>query len=179
MTLRRLFAAVAVLSTLVATAQSTQQKVSLEFTPVSCIRAGELPLLQLKVQGEGELRGYFRKINTSDWCSVEGTNLGPISRVVMPKFDAGDEIEYFFVVLQGRRVMARSPRIYRSRVTNDCELPWARHNFKLSLSCGNETNGVPSSMGAGYAVTSQAPCVVSPDSPDDIPCGAGLDFPDQ
>jgi hypothetical protein len=179
MILRRLFAAVAVLSALAVSAQPTPQKISIEFTPVSCIRAGELPLLQLKVQGEGEIRGYFRKINTSDWCSVEGTNLGPVSRVVLPKFDGGDEIEYFFVLIQGRRVMARSPRIYRARVTNDCELPWARHNFKLSLSCGNEANGVPSSMGAGYAVTSQAPCVRSPDSPDDIPCGPDLEFDEQ
>jgi hypothetical protein len=179
MILRRLFAAVAVLSAVAVSAQPTPQKTSIDFTPVSCIRAGELPLLQLKIQGEGEVRGYFRKINTSDWCSVEGTNLGPVSRVVLPKFDSGDEIEYFFVLIQGRRVMARSPRIYRARVTNDCELPWARHNFKLSLSCGNEANGVPSSMGAGYAVTSQAPCVRSPDSPDDIPCTDGLEFEEQ
>lgn len=176
---RRLFAAVAMLSALAASSQPIPQKISLEYTPVSCIRAGELPLLQIKVQGEGELRGYFRKINTSDWCSVEGTNLGMISRVVLPKFDAGDEIEYFFVLIQGRRVMARSPRIYRSRVTTDCDLPWARHNFKLSLSCGNEANGIPSSTSAGYAVSTQTPCVASPDSPDDIPCGAGLEFSDQ
>jgi hypothetical protein len=85
MILRRLFAAVAVLSAVAVSAQPTPQKTSIDFTPVSCIRAGELPLLQLKIQGEGEVRGYFRKINTSDWCSVEGTNLGPVSRVVLPE----------------------------------------------------------------------------------------------
>jgi hypothetical protein len=92
-----------------------------------------------------------------------------VSRVVLPKFDTGDEIEYFFVLIQGRRVMARSPRIFRARVTADCELPWARHNFQLSLSCGNEANGIPSSMGAGYAVEDEVitanPPVGSPDRP--------------
>ncbi len=149
MNLPRSLAAAALLFAFTAGAQ---QKFVIDYTPVACIRAGELPLLQLKVEGEGEVRAYFRRINTSDWCSVEGTNLGPVSRVVLPKFDAGDEIEYFFVLIQGRRVMARSPRIFRSRVTSDCELPWARHNYQLSLSCGNDVNGIPSSMGAGYAV---------------------------
>jgi hypothetical protein len=163
---RRLFALAAMLF---AFAASAQQRTSIEYNPVTCIRAGELPLLQLRIEGEGEIRAYFRKINTSDWCSVEGTNLGPVSRVVLPKFDAGDEIEYFFVLIKGRRVMARSPRIFRARVTADCEVAWARHNYQLSLSCGNEANGIPSSMGAGYAVQNQViteqPPVGSPDTP--------------
>lgn len=165
-TLRPILAAVALFAASIAGAE---QKISIAYTPVGCIRAGELPLLQLNVQGEGEIRAFFRKINTSDWCSVEGTNLGPVSRVVLPKFDTGDEIEYFFVLIQGRRVMARSPRIFRARVTADCELPWARHNFQLSLSCGTEANGIPSSMGAGYAVEDEVitanPPVGSPDRP--------------
>lgn len=173
MRLRHVLAAAAMATALTAGAQP---KYSIEYTPVNCIRAGELPLLQLNIAGEGEIRAYFRKINTTDWCSVEGTNLGPVSRVVLPKFDAGDEIEYFFVLIQGRRVMARSPRIFRTRVTADCELPWARHNFQLSLSCGNEANGIPSSMGAGYSVNSTRTCVPSPDSPDDIPCDAQNQF---
>jgi hypothetical protein len=170
MNLRRTFAAAALLFAFVA---SAEQKNTIDYTPVGCIRAGELPLLQLHVQGEGEVRAYFRKINTSDWCSVEGTNLGPVSRIVLPKFDAGDEIEYFFVLIQGRRVMARSPRIFRARVTADCDLPWARHNYKLSLSCGNDESGIPSSMGAGYAVEDrvirQDPPPGSPDRPTSQP----------
>jgi len=146
-----------------------QQRISIEHTPISCIRAGELPLLQVIVQGEGELRGYFRRINTTDWCSVEGTNLGVVSRVVLPKFELGDEIEYFIVLIQGRRVVARSPRIYRARVTADCELPWARHNLKLSLSCGSDVNAVPSALGAGYSVRTQSideePPFATPDRP--------------
>jgi hypothetical protein len=166
MNLRLPIVAAAVLFALGAGAQ---QKFVLEYTPVTCIRAGELPLLQLNIEGEGEVRAYFRRINTSDWCSVEGTNLGPVSRVVLPKFDAGDEVEYFFVLIQGRRVMARSPRIFRSRVTADCELPWARHNYRLSLSCGTQENGIPSSMGAGYSledsVIDDEPPYSTPDRP--------------
>jgi hypothetical protein len=140
-------------STLVfAAAASAQPKQSLQYTPVSCVKAGELPLLQLNVEGKGELRSYFRRINTSDWCSVEGVNDGPLSRVVLPKFEPGDEIEYFFVLLDGRRVLARSPRIYRTRVAAECEAPFARHVLKLALSCGEDVQGLPSAMGAAYAV---------------------------
>jgi hypothetical protein len=144
-------------------------KVSMQYTPVSCIKAGELPLLQLTIEGEGELRSYFRRINSTDWCSVEGLNDGPLSRVVLPKFDNGDEIEYFFVLLQGRRVVARSPRIYRARISDECQMPFARHILKLSLSCGEEVQAIPGAMGAGYAIDDELiegdPPTGSPDRP--------------
>lgn len=154
---------------LLATVDGVAQNVSMDFTPVSCIRAGELPLMQLNIEGKGELRSYFRRINSTDWCSVEGTNDGPLSRVVLPKFEKGDEIEYFFVLLQGRRVVSRSPRIYRANVSDDCQLPFARHVLSLALSCGNEVQAVPGALGAGYAVDQQIiladPPTGSPDSP--------------
>jgi hypothetical protein len=144
-------------------------RASLDFTPVSCIKAGELPLLQLNIEGKGELRSYFRRINSTDWCSVEGLNDGPLSRVVLPKFDNGDEIEYFFVLIDGRRVVARSPRIYRARVNDDCQVAFARHVQNLSLSCGEQVQAVPSAMGAGYAVDDELiegdPPTGSPDRP--------------
>ena len=143
--------------------------ISMEYTPVPCIKAGELPLLQLKIEGQGELRSYFRRINSTDWCSVEGLNDGPLSRVVLPKFDNGDEIEYFFVLLQGRRVVARSPRIYRARISDDCQMPFARHILKLSLSCGEEVQAIPAALGAGYSVDDRliegVPPTGSPDRP--------------
>lgn len=146
-----------------------EPKHALQYTPVSCIRAGELPLLQLKVDGAGELRAYFRRINTTDWCSVEGTNEGPLSRVVLPKFEPGDQIEYFFVLLDGRRVVARSPRIYRASVNTECELPWARHVIHFTMSCGDDDPSIPTSMGAGYAIGDSIvlgnPPLGSPDRP--------------
>jgi hypothetical protein len=154
---------------LLASVSGAAPNISMEYTPVSCIKAGELPLLQLKIEGEGELRSYFRRINSTDWCSVEGLNDGPLSRVVLPKFENGDEIEYFFVLLQGRRVVARSPRIYRSRVSEDCQMPFARHILKLSLSCGQEEQAIPGALGAGYAVEDKLiegnPPTGSPDRP--------------
>jgi hypothetical protein len=134
-------------------AQEVPKKVSMNFTPVSCIKAGELALLPVQLTGKGELRAYFRRVNTTDWCSVEGTNEGPLSRVVLPKFDAGDEIEYFFVVLDGRRVVTRSPRMYRSRVTEACDLPFARHVIRVALNCSPEEAAIPSAMSAGMALT--------------------------
>ena len=147
---RALAAALVALLALPLSAQRTAQNTGIEHLPLSCVLAGELPLLQVKVEGKGELRGYFRRINTTDWCSVEGENNGPLSRVVLPKFEAGDEIEYFFLLIDGVRVVARSPRIYRVRVNAECETPAARHMIRLSMQCGDDANGIPSSMGAGY-----------------------------
>lgn len=142
---------------------------SIQYTPATCVRGGELPLMQLNVEGKGELRAYFRRLNTTDWCSVEGVNDGPLSRVVLPKFDPGDEIEYFFVLIDGRRVVARSQRIYRVKVTNECEAAWARHVLRFSLACGDDPGGIPSSIGAGFAVEEELidnnPPFSSPDRP--------------
>ena len=168
MKLRALTAAAALL---LANMGGAAPRISMQYTPVGCIKAGELPLMQLNLEGKGELRSYFRRINSTDWCSVEGLNDGPLSRVVLPKFDNGDEIEYFFVLLQGRRVVARSPRIYRARVSDECQMPFARHIMKLSLSCGEDVQALPSAMGAGYAVDDQLiegdPPTGSPDRPID------------
>lgn len=162
--------ALAVAATLLlATVGGAEERISMDYSPVNCIRAGELPLMQLNIEGKGELRSYFRRINSTDWCSVEGLNDGPLSRVVLPKFENGDEIEYFFVLLQGRRVVARSPRIYRARVSDECQLPFARHVIRLSMSCGEEVQAIPSALGAGYAVDEKLvagdPPTGSPDRP--------------
>lgn len=142
---------VALFAALAVTAGGQSKRPALTFTPVSCVKAGELALLQVDAAEEGELRAYFRRVNTTDWCSVEGTNEGPLSRVVLPKFDTGDEIEYFFVILDGRRVAARSPRMYRSSVTQSCESPFARHVIRITMNCGMDQAAIPSSVGAGMA----------------------------
>lgn len=140
----------------------------LDYTPVSCIRGGEMPVLQVNVTGEGELRCYFRRVNTTDWCSVEGENAGPLSRVVLPKFDTGDEIEYFFLLLDGKRVVARSEKMYRAKVGDNCVTPSARHMAMLTMSCGDKT-GIPTSMAAAYALDDKLvegePPLQSPDRP--------------
>jgi hypothetical protein len=166
MKMRALAAAVLAIAALTAGAEV---KNGINHTPLSCIRAGELPLLQVDATGEGELRGYFRRINTTDWCSVEGTNDGPLSRVVLPKFENGDEIEYFFVLLDGTRIVSRSPRIYRTRVSVECETPFARHMIRITMNCSEDAQGIPSSLAAGYLVgdeiVKRKPPVTSPDRP--------------
>ncbi|HYC87587.1 MAG TPA: hypothetical protein VEO54_00120 [Thermoanaerobaculia bacterium] len=155
---------------LAALAAVAEVRNGINHTPLTCVRAGELPLLQVDAVGKGELRGYFRRINTTDWCSVEGMNDGPLSRVVLPKFENGDEIEYFFVLIDGVRVVARSPRIYRVRVANECETAFARHIIRMTMNCGEDAQAVPSSLGAGYMVGDNIvqgrPPVVSPDRPE-------------
>ena len=163
--------AIAFLTLVALAANGQRSNISIDFRPVSCVRGGELPVLQMNVTAAGQLRAYFRRINTTDWCSVEGVNDGPLSRIILPKFDNGDEIEYFIVLLDGKRVIARSPRIYRARVTSQCEAPFARHVERISLTCGDDGTGIPASMGAGFAMKKgKKPCVMSPDSPDDKPC---------
>lgn len=172
-----LFLATVALAAMPALAQT---KTAIDYKPVSCVRGGELPVLQMQVQGQGELRAYFRRINTTDWCSVEGVNDGPMSRIVLPKFDTGDEIEYFIVLIDGRRVVARSPRIYRTRVTNECETAWARHIIKIALSCGQDETGIPEAMGAGYSlgkhVVDELPPFSTPDRPN-VPPGPPTNRP--
>ena len=163
-------AAVLVAMLAFAFAGAAQQNNPIDYTPVSCIPAGELPLLQMNVSEKGELRAYFRRINTSDWCSVMGVNDGPLSRIVLPKFDDGEEIEYFLVLIEGRRVVARSPRIFRARASTECGATSARHIARLSMSCGEETGGLPTSGAAGYALEQNLilgnPPYGSPDHPE-------------
>ena len=163
----RLIAAVALACVTLTT--SAEVKTGIEHSPIACVRAGELPLLQVKTASKGELRGYFRRINTTDWCSVEGTNEGPLSRVVLPKFENGDEIEYFFVLIDGVRVVGRSPRIYRTRVTTECQSPSARHLIRLTMNCGDDAQGIPSSLASGLMMGDEIvrgnPPQISPDEP--------------
>ena len=167
----RLIAAVA-LASITLSMPAAEVKNGIDHSPVACVRAGELPLLQVKTASKGELRAYFRRINTTDWCSVEGTNEGPLSRVVLPKFENGDEIEYFFVLIDGVRVIGRSQKIYRTRVSTECETAYARHLIRLTLNCGDDAQAIPSSMSAGFLVgdiVQGDPPQISPDEPDEPP----------
>jgi|SRR6266550_6807529 len=129
----------------------------LDYNPVQCMRGGDSAMLQLSVSQPGELRCYFRHINSTEWCSVDGQNLGKLSTVVMPKFEVGDEIEYFFVLLDGKKVVAKSPEIYRSKNTSGCETNVARHSTSFTIDCGMGAAGMPASNAAGMAFGSSAP----------------------
>ena len=171
----RIFAVLAVAC--VALTTSAEVKNGIDHQPMGCVRAGELPLMQVKTTGKGELRGYFRRINTTDWCSVEGTNEGPLSRVVLPKFDNGDEVEYFFVLIDGTKVVGRSARIYRTRVTNECQSPSARHLIRLTMNCGDDAQAIPSAVSAGILLGDEIvrgnPPQISPDEPAPQPAANG------
>ena len=149
---------------------SAQNQPSISFSPVSCLRAGEMPVLQMRVNGEGELRGYFRKANTTDWCSVAGDNRGALSSVTFPKFSDNDEIEFFFLLLDGKRVVARTPQVYRAKASMNCQAPWARHVVMVMIDCAsNGQNSMPASMGAGFSlndnIISRRMPVPTPDQP--------------
>jgi hypothetical protein len=140
---------------------SAQEEGSIGYSPVSCVRAGEMPVLQVSLSQTGTLRAFFRRVNSTDWCSVEGKNEGPLSSVTLPKFEQNDEIEYYFLLIDGKRVMAKSPQIYRVKVTNACETPFARHVLMITMDCSNKGPGsMPASMGAGTALQSR---IVPPD----------------
>ena len=120
---------------------------------------------------DGLLRAYFRRVNATDWCSVDGKNLGKASSVIFPRFDIGIEFEYYFVVLHGKQVVAKSPVIYHVKAVEHCEAPIARHSAALVMECAPAgQNPLPSALNAGYhAQTTEnpnPPPVQSPEKPE-------------
>ena len=156
---------------LCSTAVIAQQQGSVAHTAASCILAGEMPLMGVQLVDDGLLRAYFRRVNTTDWCSVDGQNLGKASTVTLPKFDVGTEIEYYFVVLKGKQVVAKSPVIYRVKALDRCDSLYARHAILLVQEClPPGQNPIADSLAAGYRTTSVGPHpnppVQSPEKPE-------------
>jgi hypothetical protein len=164
--MKRIATLLAALSLSVAGAAFAQPGDVLDYTPVECMRGGDSSVFQLNVTQKGELRAYFRHVNSTEWCSVIGNNEGVLSTVVMPKFEVGDEIEYFFVLVQGKRVIAKSPEIYRVKNTGGCEINIARHSTSFTIDCGQSVAGMPASNAAAHALGFNAnPQPVSPERP--------------
>ncbi len=152
-----------------ATAFAQQQGV-IDHKPESCILGGEMPMMMVSTVDDGLLRAYFRRLGTIDWCSVDGKNLGKASNVIFPHFDVGYELEYYFVVLKGREVVAKSPQIYRTTATLKCNSAFARHAINLVMEClPPGQNPVATALNAGFkteSVTPGKPRVQSPERPE-------------
>ena len=145
----RILLSIAIL--LCSAAAFAQQQGNIEHTPESCILGGELPMMMVQTFDDGLLRAYFRRLGTIDWCSVDGKNLGKASNVVLPRFDVGTDIEYYFVVLRGKQVVAKSPMLYRTKATLHCQTPFARHAINLVMEClPPGQNPVATAMNAGF-----------------------------
>ncbi len=124
-----------------------------EHLPPGCMVEGEMAIMSVETSDDGLLRAYFRRQGATDWCYVDGRNLGKVSQVTLPKFDPNETIEYYFVVLDGKRVMAKSPKIYNARNESKCNADFARHAIILTLEClPPGTN--PISMTSAYAAKS-------------------------
>src|ERR1051325_3301935 len=157
---------IAVALFLAAASVFAQQQGTIDFKETACIPGGEMPLMTVTTHDEGTLRAYFRKVGTADWCSVDGINKHGVADIILPKFENGEEIEYYFVVLDGDRVMAKSPKLYRSKALDHCDSPAARHTMLLTLQClPPAQNPMASSLAAVYAAKSSEPHPVSPESP--------------
>jgi hypothetical protein len=140
---------------LVAATATPQQQGTIDFNQPSCFISNELPILSVSTVDSGLLRAYFRRTGATDWCSVDGQNLGKASSVVLPRFENGAEIEYYFVVLKGRQVIAKSATIYKSRATEKCDTPFARHSINLVMEClPASQNPIASALNAGYHAAS-------------------------
>jgi hypothetical protein len=123
---------------------------TIDHRPPGCMLEGEMPIMQVDVTDQGLLRAYFRRQGSTDWCFVDGKNLGKVSQVTLPKFDPNESIEYYFVVIDGKRIVAKSPEIYNAKNMVRCDAPFARHAIMLTLEClPPGTN--PINMAAGYA----------------------------
>jgi hypothetical protein len=125
-----------------------------------------MPVFNVAVNRQGVLRAFFRRVGSTDWCSVDGTNLLKLSTVTLPKFETGDEFEYYFVLIDGKRIIAKSPQIYRTKAENKCETPFTRHAILVTMQClPPGANPLATAAGAGFALTSTPPVVGSPDNP--------------
>jgi hypothetical protein len=147
---------------------------SIEHTPTGCMMEGEMAIMSVETSDNGLLRSYFRRVGAADWCFVDGQNLGKASQVTLPKFDVNEQIEYYFVVIDGKRIVAKSPKIYNARSEHHCDAPFARHATMVTLEClPPGTNPFSSAMNAGYAartVIGKDPAPVqSPEKPGEAP----------
>jgi hypothetical protein len=150
------------------------QSGTIQHTPAGCMMEGEMAIMSVETSDDGLLRAYFRRMGSTDWCYVDGQNLGKVSQVTLPKFDTNEVIEYYFVVIDGKRIVAKSPQIYNARSEHRCDAQFARHSTMVTLEClPPGTNPMSSAMNAGYAartVIGKDPAPVqSPEKPGEAP----------
>jgi len=149
---------------------SAQQQGNIIHTPDGCVLGSELPMMMVSTADDGLLRAYFRRLGTIDWCSVDGRNLGKASNVIFPRFSIGTDLEYYFVVLKGKQVVAKSPVIYRTRALIRCDAPFARHAVNLVMEClPPGQNPIATALNSGFQTqdtTPGKPRVQSPEKPD-------------
>ena len=152
-------------------AQPAKPKEAFTYNPVSCFMGGELPVLEVELFQKGKIRAFFRHAQTTDWCSVDGENIGSVSFVTFPRFDAGDEIQYYFVMLDGKQIVGKSPQIYQVKATDHCETLTARHKIYPVVEClPPGASPIGQSLGTGYSLRSTTngpnPPTISPDRPE-------------
>jgi hypothetical protein len=140
---------------------------SIEHSPGTCVMGGEMPVFNVAVNRDGILRAFFRRVGSTDWCSVDGTNLGKLSNITLPKFETGDEFEYYFVLIDNKRIIAKSPQIFHTRAEAVCDTPFTRHAALVTMQClPPGSNPMATSAAAGYALkTTTTVPVKSPDKP--------------
>jgi hypothetical protein len=148
---------------------SAQQQGTIAHTPDNCVLGGELPMMMVTTADDGLLRAYFRRLGTIDWCSVDGRNLGKASNVILPRFNVGTDLEYYFIVLKGKQVVAKSPVIYRTKAMLRCDAPFARHAVNLVMEClPPGQNSVATALNSGFHTqdtTPGTPRYQSPEKP--------------
>ena len=143
---------------------------SIEYTPGTCVLGGEMPVFTAALNHEGLFRAFFRRVGNTDWCSVDGTNNRKLSTITLPKFDTGDEFEYYFVLIDNKRIIAKSPQIYHTKAEATCDAPFTRHSTLLTMQCLQPgASGMASSNAAGYAITTNDTPPASPDRPSQAP----------
>jgi len=143
------------------------QQGTIDYKPQSCIVGDEMPLFQVETHDDGILRAYFRRVNTTDWCYVDGENRNSYSTITLPKVLPGNEIEYYFIVLKGDEVVAKSPKIYRAKAMDHCDAAFNRHALVLTLEClPPSQNPMANSLAAAYSARVTHPRPDSPEKPE-------------
>jgi hypothetical protein len=152
---------------LLVAATATAQQAPIQHTPATCMRADQNTVLTVDLASKGTPRAYFRREGATYWCWVEGTRLGQKATFVLPKFESGPIIEYYFVTVDEHDVVTgKSKEIYRVPSADHCDAVVARHLEYVLTHCEGGIGAVGSALGAGLAIHSATPPVEpSPSTP--------------
>jgi len=164
-------AGIGVVLLMLGTATYAQQQGVVEHAAPSCFVGAAMPFLSCSTSSPGLLRAYFRKVGNTDWCSVDGHNRGRRSDVTLPRFESGDQLDYYLVVLNDKQVVAKSAQIYRVQFTSRCDSLITRHATLPTMEClPPGANPLASALAAGYAAPQstrdEKPPVGSPEKPE-------------
>lgn len=141
-------AAIAGVLCLIAFSVSAQQAVQPIFHErPECMWSEDEMFLGATMTSEGEARAYYRPMGAEEWCYVVGDRLTDRAFFILPEFDEGVTIEYFFLSHVNDVITGRSDEIYSIALSPDCRRRPPRHEGIVVSDCETQ-GGIGTAVGA-------------------------------